>query len=196
MAVDNIARGMAAKALENQGGGGSSLPIVNTATVGQTIRVYAVDETGNPTEWEAVEFPAGGGEWELIIDTTFTEAAGLDTGEIPGKTKMMCVFAAPKGDEAVVLYTSAKAFGKSLGGFAMVSATYGKIGFIFAEKLYENSIVYFGSGDTTSTTPTLDTTARANVTTAYNRITTDITDVPLRITQELPAGTIIKVFVQ
>lgn len=55
MAVDNIARGMAAKALENQGGGGSSLPIVSTATVGQTIRVSAVDENGKPTEWEAVD---------------------------------------------------------------------------------------------------------------------------------------------
>lgn len=55
MAVDNIARGMAASALKNQGGGGSSLPIVNTATVGQTIRVYAVDEAGQPTEWEAVD---------------------------------------------------------------------------------------------------------------------------------------------
>lgn len=55
MAVDNIARGMAASALKNQGGGGSSLPIVNTAAVGQTIRVSAVDENGKPTEWEAVD---------------------------------------------------------------------------------------------------------------------------------------------
>ena len=55
MAVDNIARGMAASALKNQGGGGSSLPIVNTATVGQTIRVSAVDDAGKPTEWEAVD---------------------------------------------------------------------------------------------------------------------------------------------
>ena len=55
MAVDNIARGMAASALKNQGGGGSSLPIVNTATVGQTIKVSAVDDAGKPTEWEAVD---------------------------------------------------------------------------------------------------------------------------------------------
>ena len=72
MAVDNIARGMAASALKNQGGGGSSLPIVNTASVGQTIRVSAVDETGMPTEWEAVEFPAGGG-WEVITDIEMSE---------------------------------------------------------------------------------------------------------------------------
>lgn len=73
MAVDNIARGMAAKALENQGGGGSSLPIVNTATVGQTIRVASVDDAGKPTEWEAVEFPAGGGGWEVITDVEMSE---------------------------------------------------------------------------------------------------------------------------
>ena len=73
MAVDNIARGMAAKALENQSGGGSSLPIVNTAAVGQTIRVSAVDENGQPTEWEAVDIPSGGGDgWEKVVDYTHT----------------------------------------------------------------------------------------------------------------------------
>ena len=73
MAVDNIARGMAASALKNQGGGGSSLPIVNTATVGQTIRVSAVDETGQPTEWEAVDMPGGGGHWETVLDTVWEQ---------------------------------------------------------------------------------------------------------------------------
>lgn len=75
MAVDNIARGIAAKALENQGGGGSSLPIVNTAAIGQTIRVSAVDDAGKPTEWEAVEFPAGGGgaTWEKVASVEITE---------------------------------------------------------------------------------------------------------------------------
>ena len=53
MAVDNIARGMAASALNNQGGGG--LTVTNTAAVGQTIKVSAVDENGQPTEWEAVD---------------------------------------------------------------------------------------------------------------------------------------------
>lgn len=66
MAVDNIARGMAAKALENQGGGGSSLPIVNTATVGQTIKVAAVDGDGKPTEWEA-----GNVSWNDLEDKPF-----------------------------------------------------------------------------------------------------------------------------
>lgn len=66
MAVDNIARGMAAKALENQGGDGSSLPIVNTATVGQIIKVAAVDGDGKPTEWEA-----GNVSWNDLEDKPF-----------------------------------------------------------------------------------------------------------------------------
>ena len=78
MAVDNIARGMAASALKNQGGGGSSLPIVNTATVGQTIKVAAVDGDGKPTEWEAVEFPAGG-EAEKTWDRFFVELTDDET---------------------------------------------------------------------------------------------------------------------
>lgn len=35
--------------------------VTNTATVGQTIKVSAVDENGKPTEWEAVDMPSGGG---------------------------------------------------------------------------------------------------------------------------------------
>lgn len=34
-----------------------AIPVPATATVGQTIRVSAVDETGKPTEWEAVDLP-------------------------------------------------------------------------------------------------------------------------------------------
>ena len=72
MAVDNIARGMAASALKNQGGGGSSLPIVNPATVGQTIKVAAVDGDGKPTEWEA-----GNVSWNDLEDKPFGEIEGL-----------------------------------------------------------------------------------------------------------------------
>lgn len=42
------------------------------ATVGQTVKIAAVDESGVPTAWEAVDFPSGGGsggeEWEVIAD--------------------------------------------------------------------------------------------------------------------------------
>ena len=38
-----------------------AIPAPATAAVGQTIRVSAVDENGQPTEWEAVDFAIGGG---------------------------------------------------------------------------------------------------------------------------------------
>ena len=36
-------------------GGGGGITVTNTAAVGQTIKITAVDETGHPTEWEAVD---------------------------------------------------------------------------------------------------------------------------------------------
>lgn len=35
--------------------GGGGLTVTNTAAIGQTIKITAVDETGHPTEWEAVD---------------------------------------------------------------------------------------------------------------------------------------------
>ena len=37
---------------------------VEGASVGQTVKIAAVDETGKPTTWEAVDMPSGGGEKE------------------------------------------------------------------------------------------------------------------------------------
>lgn len=46
-----------------------------TAEVGQTIVVKAVDENGKPTEWEAADFPAGGDSagWKLVANVTVEE---------------------------------------------------------------------------------------------------------------------------
>lgn len=54
--------------------GGPALSVTNTATVGQTIRVSAVDENGQPTEWEAVDM-ASGGDMPLLYAATLEEAA-------------------------------------------------------------------------------------------------------------------------
>lgn len=144
-----------------------------------------------------VEIPiGGGGEWETVIDTTFTESAVLDTGEMPGKTEMLCVFAVPKSDSNVTISATSAAYGKSLNGFAMGSASYGKIGVIYAKKICGHAIAYAGSGDTTSTNPGLDITPRVSSNLQYYRITTNVTDIPLKLTSALPAGTIIKVFVR
>lgn len=145
-----------------------------------------------------VEIPSGGGSssWETVIDTTLTEEAVINTVEMPGKTEMLCVFAVPKSDSDKSLTASSKAFGKSLTSFGIASATYGKNGFIYAKKICGHAIAYAGSGNTANTNPGLDTTARASVNIQYYRITPDSTDIPLKLTSALPAGTIIKVFVR
>jgi hypothetical protein len=46
-----------------------ALAVTNTAAVGQTIKVSAVDETGQPTEWEAVDMASGTTterEWTIL----------------------------------------------------------------------------------------------------------------------------------
>lgn len=51
-----------------------NIPVPETATVGQTIQVSAVDENGRPTAWEVVDFPSGGGEaWDILMNTTAEE---------------------------------------------------------------------------------------------------------------------------
>ena len=46
---------------------------VTGATVGQIAKITAVDDTGKPTAWEAVDFLAGGRKLVTIIDHTFSE---------------------------------------------------------------------------------------------------------------------------
>lgn len=53
---------------------GDAIPVPSTAFVGQTIVVKAVDDTGKPTEWEAVDMPES-----VSIDPTLTiEGAAAD----------------------------------------------------------------------------------------------------------------------
>lgn len=52
--------------------GGSGIA-VSGATVGQTVKIAAVDENGVPTAWEPVDFPSGGGgeaDPPLLVDYT------------------------------------------------------------------------------------------------------------------------------
>ena len=63
--------GMAKAVRDIQSGGDISLGITG-ATVGQIVRVKAVDETGKPTEWEAVR-DLTREPYELIKEITLTE---------------------------------------------------------------------------------------------------------------------------
>lgn len=50
---------------------------VTGATVGQTVKISAVDESGKPTAWEAVDFPSGGGNVDLTDEEYATLVALL-----------------------------------------------------------------------------------------------------------------------
>ena len=52
---------------------------ITGATVGQIAKITAVDESGKPTEWEAVDMPSGGGdEWELIAHINVADDVAKD----------------------------------------------------------------------------------------------------------------------
>lgn len=61
------------------GVGGTDISLGVTATVGQTIKVKAVDADGKPTAWEAVDM-AGRDTWELLgtLDASSAEVLQLD----------------------------------------------------------------------------------------------------------------------
>lgn len=44
----------------------------STAEVGQTIVVKAIDENGAPTEWEAADFPSGGGASPVVFKISYS----------------------------------------------------------------------------------------------------------------------------
>ena len=48
---------------------------VTGATVGQIAKITAVDDSGKPTAWEAVDMPSGGGggHWETVLDTVWAQ---------------------------------------------------------------------------------------------------------------------------
>lgn len=48
---------------------------ITGATVGQIAKITAVDDSGKPTAWEAVDMAGGDEPYRLVIDTTTTEEA-------------------------------------------------------------------------------------------------------------------------
>lgn len=63
-----------------------AIPAPETAEVGQVIAVKAVDGSGKPTEWEAVDISGGGGtkEWAKLVDYEFDETNTVGNIELSG----------------------------------------------------------------------------------------------------------------
>ncbi len=51
---------------------------ITGATVGQIAKITAVDDSGKPTAWEAVDMPSGGEQWEKIAEIDFDVDAAND----------------------------------------------------------------------------------------------------------------------
>ena len=63
-----------AAVLETKAAGGTDISLgLTSASVGQIIKVKAVDESGKPTAWEAANMPSGGGHWETVLDTVWEQ---------------------------------------------------------------------------------------------------------------------------
>ena len=63
------------KYVDTHATGGTDMGITGAA-VGQIAKITAVDASGTPTAWEAVDLPGGGGdEWVKVSETTLTEIA-------------------------------------------------------------------------------------------------------------------------
>ena len=62
--------------LETKAAGGTNISLgLTSVAVGQTIKVKAVDDSGKPTAWEAVDMPTGEENFELIFSDAITEDA-------------------------------------------------------------------------------------------------------------------------
>lgn len=95
---DETARAMAA-----QGGGGGGLTVTNTAAVGQTVRITAVDETGQPTGWEAVDMASGTAVTpELLYSGTAENVTSFQQAlDFKGHRNLAIVVSGTKGDAAI-----------------------------------------------------------------------------------------------
>ena len=93
--------GMAEAVRNIQSGGDLSLGITG-AQVEQIAKITAVDETGKPTAWEAVDM-AGGETWELIASGEMQETAALtitkDNNGLPFALKSAQIFV--RGDISI-----------------------------------------------------------------------------------------------
>lgn len=86
-----------------------AIPVPVTATVGQTIRVYAVDGNGKPTEWEAVDMMSGGGSNDIVdtlMDITVEEETAsltvtLETARAYKEIYVTVAFAGTENNTAV-----------------------------------------------------------------------------------------------
>lgn len=106
-----------------QGPAGPALSVTNTAAVGQTVKITAVDENGQPTEWEAVDMgiggsgeTSGGDDWTCATEITLEEDAASIYLDFETPAKEMLVKCIPVSDDTNKSVTFFKDANAAYGG--------------------------------------------------------------------------------
>lgn len=186
------------------------LPEINTkslavtgASVGQTVKISAVDDSGVPTAWEPVDMASGGGgskKEPALIYTQTLDAAGAVVvdwdANAEGYDRYVFRFAIPK---AAVGYpiNSRWHFARYKNtdvwsGF--ISENYGRVAQIDVYPHGDIAIAEISAADTATATPVINGTPRTAWTAWRRPIMTRGDDVLFKAEVELPAGTIIEVY--
>ena len=72
---------------------------ITGATVGQIAKITAVDESGKPTSWEAMDMPSGEGKWNIVHEQTITEDIEAFSYDITG-AQAAAIIVAPNASVA------------------------------------------------------------------------------------------------
>ena len=98
------------------GSGGTDISLgLTSAAVGQIIKVKAIDESGKPTAWEAVDMPSGGGGGEITtlhINVTALNLEKMEATFTADKTPTEMRQAAVNGPVWCVVTIAAGLMGK------------------------------------------------------------------------------------
>lgn len=92
-AADGKAQAAAAAAVAAQRTADGAIQAPAVAKVGQTIAVNAVDESGRPVSWRAVDFPSGGGSpgsggiWSTVAEFTYNQNTELMVDRLDEESK-------------------------------------------------------------------------------------------------------------
>ena len=182
------------------GGSGTDISLgVTGASVGDIVKVKAVDASGKPTAWEAAE-DSGRQPYKILYSQTLTEKAAVSvsmSAEAATCNEYIISVAAPKGDAQIAYTKNSVFFGYTnmANNIAVVHNTYGRLTEVRGSKSADGGIYfeYFGA-ETTTLTPDLSSAVRSNWVNNIRKHSSKQQDAPNYLFQsvvELPAGTII-----
>lgn len=127
-AADAKAVGVALEELEGKISEDGGIAVTG-ATVGQTVKISAVDENGVPTAWESVDFPSGGGgaKYKLLASAEpITEPVkSVEVSiEADGITEIFVIGSVKQEEAQSYSYASIFINGKVASGNAPISENY------------------------------------------------------------------------